>query len=194
MPYTCTIKQGNLLDEEDAAFIVNASNTTLTLGSGVSGAFRKKCGMELQQEMNDKLKSLERKLQKGDVIATSSAKCSNFKYALHAAVMDYNTGVNRHNKLPSLEDIDNILINMESYLQWYADNHPKETIRLVLPLMGCGVGGLDKQEVLERYRNFFQKEVPFDCEVVIYGHNDEDYRLVKKICAPLLLSQKQHCP
>jgi len=142
MAYACTVKQGNLLDEEDATFIVNASNTTLTLGSGVSGAFRRKCGMELQQEMNDKLKSLEKKLQKGDVIATSAAKCSNFKYALHTAVMDYNTGVTRQKRFPNLEDIDNILINIELYLQWYADNHPKETIKLVLPLMGCGIGGL----------------------------------------------------
>ncbi len=64
MSYTCTVKQGNLLNEDNATFIVNASNTTLVLGSGVSAAFRKKCGMQLQQEMFDKLKSLAQKLKK----------------------------------------------------------------------------------------------------------------------------------
>ncbi len=36
MAYHLNIKQGNLLEEKDATFIVNASNTRLLLGSGVS--------------------------------------------------------------------------------------------------------------------------------------------------------------
>ena len=112
MSYTCTVTQGNLLDEDPATFIVNASNTTLVLGSGVSAAFRKKCGMKLQQEMFDKLKSLDQALQKGDVVATSSGDASNFKYALHAVVMDYNQGVQRDDKLPSSNTINIILINI----------------------------------------------------------------------------------
>ena len=100
MPYTYTIRQGNLLNEEDATFIVNASNTTLILSSGVSGAFRGKCG--------------------------------NFMYALHAMAMDYNAVVASKEILPSVEDIDYILINIELYLQWYTGNHPDESIRLVL--------------------------------------------------------------
>jgi len=43
MPYSIVIKQGNLLSEE-ADFIVNASNTKLILGSGVSMAFKRHCG------------------------------------------------------------------------------------------------------------------------------------------------------
>lgn len=35
MNYKITIKEGNLLAEKDATFIVNASNTTMILGSGV---------------------------------------------------------------------------------------------------------------------------------------------------------------
>jgi len=161
MPYTCIIKQGNLLNEENATFIVNASNTTLVLGSGVSAAFRKKCGMRLEEEMFSKLRSLEQKLHKGDVIATSSGDTNNFKYALHAAVMDYNQGVNGKGKLPVINDIKTILSNIEPYLQWYADNHEGEAVKLVLPLMGCGVGGLDKKEVLETYKTYFQKDVSF---------------------------------
>jgi len=182
MSYTCTVKKGNLLDEKNATFIVNASNTQMLLGSGVSAAFRRRCGSTLQKEMFDKLRSLGHALQQGDVVATSSGESVNFLYALHAAVMDYNEGVRGDGTLPKLQDIDNILINIESYLKHYAAHHPGETIKLVLPLMGCGVGGLDRRKVLETYRNFFRRDVPFDSEVVVYGHNSEDYRLAKEIC------------
>ena len=197
MSYTCTVKLGNLLNEENATFIVNTSNTTLILGSGVSAAFRKKCGMKLQQEMLDKLQSLDQKLKKGDVIATSSGEATSFKYALHAAVMDYNQGVNGKDKLPTIDIVSLILNNIMPYLQWYSDNHENETIKLVLPLMGCGVGGLDTKEVLETYKSFFEKEISFDCEIVIYGHSTEDYELAKFICLdsteytyPLLFENK----
>ena len=72
MSYRCTVKPGNLLKEENATFIVNASNTKLQLGSGVSSAFRKVCGVVMQMEMLDKYKSLEQELKKGDIIATSA--------------------------------------------------------------------------------------------------------------------------
>jgi len=181
MSYTCTVKQGNLLNERNATFIVNASNTTLVLGSGVSAAFRKKCGIQLQQEMFDKLQSLDQKLQKGDVIATSAGTATNFKYALHAELMDYNQGINGKAKLPNIDTINLILNNIEAYLQWYSDNHKEETMKLVLPLMGCGVGGLNAKEVLGAYKSFFTKERSFDCEVVIYGHSTEDYDLARSI-------------
>jgi len=51
MGYKCIIKQGNLLNEENATFVVNASNTKLLLGSGVSMAFLRHCGRCLQEEM-----------------------------------------------------------------------------------------------------------------------------------------------
>ncbi len=181
MPYSCSVKQGNLLDEP-ATFIVNASNTTLQLGSGVSSAFKKVCGVELQQEMLRKLSSLNKKLQKGDVIATSSGRANHFLYALHAAVMDYNQGVRHTNKLPSLNDIQTILENIEHYLEWYHTKYPHETITLVLPLLGCGVGGLDKQTVLHIYKIFFQRQVPFVCDVIIYAYTHQDYFLAQKIC------------
>jgi hypothetical protein len=70
-------------------------------------------------------------------------------------------------------------------------------MKLVLPLMGCGVGRLNTKEVLETYKSFFAEESAFDCEVVIYGHSTEDYELAKSICLdttectyPLLFEKK----
>ena len=51
MSYTFTVTQGDLLQEEGTTFIVNASNTRLILGIGVSMAFKEHCGNVLQQEM-----------------------------------------------------------------------------------------------------------------------------------------------
>ncbi|WP_457743246.1 macro domain-containing protein [Sulfurimonas sp.] len=180
MPYKCTIKQGNLLEEEDATFIVNASNTKLLFGSGVSMAFKRHCGNILQDEMHEKLRSIG-KLEKGDVVATSSGNAKNFKYALHVAVMNYNKGVSTEQKAPTLQNIKTALENIEKYIKWYIENKNNQNIKLVLPLMGCGVGGLNKEDVIKLYREFFCRDVAFDCEVVIYGYNTQDYKKILKI-------------
>lgn len=176
MPYSIVVKQGNLLNEE-ADFIVNASNTKLILGSGVSMAFKRHCGIELQNEMSSVLNSINSDLVQGDVLATSSGRASNFKYSLHVAVMNYNQGVKYNEKNPTIEIIEKALQNIENYLLWYAKNK-SDTMKLVLPLMGCGSGGLHRVDVIELYKNFFTRQVDINCEVVIYGYSIEDYQLI----------------
>ena len=179
MAYQITVKQGNLLAEKGAAFIVNASNTRLLLGSGVSMAFKRHCGHALQNEMDKALEQTGGEFTQGDVVATSGGNAANFSYALHAAVMNYNKGIKADQKFPTIEVIETALQNIENYLLWYAKHKSKE-MKLVLPLLGCGVGGLKKGEVISLYKRFFSREVPFECEVVVYGYTDEDYRMVKK--------------
>jgi len=180
LSYKVSAKQGNLLNEDNATFIVNASNTRLILGSGVSMAFKRHCGIELQKEMNFQLEKLNSPLKKGDVVATSPGSANNFEYALHVAILDYNQGVRGNDKLPILEDIESALTNIESYLKGYSKEKGSENIKLVLPLMGCGVGGLDKSDVIELYKKFFKREVAFKCTVVVYGYSIEDYELINK--------------
>ena len=183
MGYKITVKQGNLLEEEKATFIVNASNTRLILGSGVSMSFKRHCGYALQKEMDLKLDAIEQALRKGDIVATSSANANNFTYALHAAIIDYNNGAKEYNKYPALCDIEIALENIEPYLQWYAKEYNRP-IKLVLPLLGCGTGGLDICKVSNIYKSFFSKDVPFDCDVVIYGYSKKDYELIKSSIFP----------
>jgi len=179
MPYSIVVKQGNLLNEE-ADFIVNASNTKLILGSGVSMAFKRHCGIELQHEMNCVLKSIEGSLIQGDVVATSSGKASNFKYSLHVAVMNYNQGIKHDQKNPMISTIEKALQNIENYLLWYAKNR-SNSMKLVLPLMGCGIGGLDKMNVIKTYETFFNRPIGIECELVVYGYTDEDYYSIVQI-------------
>ncbi|BAF73251.1 macro domain-containing protein [Sulfurovum sp. NBC37-1] len=183
MGYKITVKQGNLLEEENATFIVNASNTRLILGSGVSMSFKRHCGHELQEEMGFKLDAIGEELRKGDIVATSSANAKNFRYALHVAIMDYNKGTKECNKYPALNDIEIALENIEPYLEWYAKEHT-EPMKLVLPLLGCGTGGLDVCKVSNLYKSFLSRDVSFDCNVVIYGYSEKDYELIKSFMIP----------
>jgi len=180
MAYNLTIKQGNLLDERNATFIVNASNTRLLLGSGVSMSFKRHCGIELQHEMSSKLESIKQPLTKGDVVATSSADATNFIYALHAAIMNYNQGTKESDKFPTLNDIKLALENIELYLEWYAKENT-QPIKLVLPFLGCGVGGLQISDVFHLYESFFERNVSFDCNVVIYVYYPEEYAIIQGI-------------
>lgn len=179
MEYNIFIKQGNLLDEKYADFIVNASNSKLILGSGVSMAFKRHCGLKLQHEMNEIVRKLDVELQQEDVVATSSCNASNFQYVLHTVIMNYNKGIRNKEKLPTIKTIKTALKNIENYLLWYKEKNPN-TIKLVLPLMGCGVGGLDKREVIQVYKEFFSRDVDINCEVVIYGYSIEDYQQIIK--------------
>jgi len=124
MPYKTTIKKGNLITEE-ADFIVNASNTRLILGSGVSMAFKRHCGIQLQTELDAILGSMDGELQQGDVVVSSSANATNFKYALNVAVMNYNRGVRQTDKLPTLKTIEQSLQNIQKHLLLYTKKYSK---------------------------------------------------------------------
>ncbi len=174
MAYRIFFRQGNLLDAAAADFIVNPSNTLLQLGSGVSGAFARACGKALQAEMARALQKTGI-LKKGDVVLTGGGECRHFRAVLHAAVMDYNLGA--AHTAPTLGDIETILSNIERHLQ---RSQTAKTPSLLLPLMGTGVGGLCKHDVICLYRDFFRRESAIDCDVILYAHTHNDLALMKK--------------
>ena len=181
MSYKLSAKQGSLLNEQNATFMVNTSNTKLILGSGVSLAFRYSCGIKLQKEMTAALNRLEFILKKGDIVATSSGDSKNFKYALHIATMDYGSDLKDEDRLPTYKDVYNALKNIESYLLWYYTKNQNSDMKIVMPLIGCGMGKLDKMVILGLYKSFFLREVPFQCEVVVYGYSEEDYKMLNSV-------------
>ena len=157
-----TIKQGDIFSETQAVFLVNPSNTSLFLGSGVSRAFKLNCDKDLQKEMK-KLSPIKQ----GDVVIT---KCNDkFKNALHAAIMDYS----KPNPNPTYETIKTALKNIIEILK----KHPNS--KIVLPLMGTGVGGLDKEKVIKIYKEMLLP-ISNDYEIVIYGYKKDDYDLLIK--------------
>ena len=121
MLYTITPKHSNITDAK-VDFAVNASNTRLILGSGVSMAF----------------------------------------------------------KNPTPETITDILNNIEAYLEWFIKQHQTSKVSLALPLLGCGVGGLEKEIVLQLYKEHFAKKLSYTCDVEVYGYSKEDFELIKQ--------------
>ncbi len=179
MGYLLHVKEGNLLDVTDMTFVVNASNTSLILGSGVSMAFKQHCGTILQELMRERLSDMSEegiRVRPADVILTPPGEADNFRFILHAAIMDYRPGAH---PAPTLSLIHETLKNIEGYLEWYAQY--SETMRLALPLLGCGVGGLEKREVIELYKTFFSHQVDFDCDIFVYGHTHGDAELIREV-------------
>lgn len=177
MSYHIVIKPGNLLDESAADYIVNPSNTILSLGTGVSGAFSSACGPALQEAMTQALHS-SGSIEQGDVVATPPGDCSRFRFVLHAAVMDYRPEARQ--VAPTLNTVRTILTKIEAVLADEAEK-TNSPLTLVLPMMGTGVGGLDKEEVLKIYRDFFSRPVAFECSVTLYLHSERDFLLAKSV-------------
>jgi O-acetyl-ADP-ribose deacetylase (regulator of RNase III) len=180
MSYKISCKEGNLLNETDVTFAVNASNTNMLLGSGVSMAFKRVCGIALQVEMFEKLRVLEREIEQGDIIKTSAVNAKNISYILHVAVINYNKQSQIKEKNPSLKIIEKSLFLIEKEIKEVTSNPLQQPIKLLLPLLGCGVGGVNKEHLISLYKEFFSRKLELDCNVVIYGYTKEDYELLIK--------------
>ncbi|MBB5020940.1 macro domain-containing protein [Desulfurispira natronophila] len=179
------VKQGNLLTEPDATFILNASNTVLSLGSGVSAAFREHCGGEEYQaylnQVRRKHEAEHGPVKQGEVIVSGPGQANNFLYAFHAAVMDYSRGRSRPPQMTTLVDIlNNINQHLSRFVPKLRSEDPQRAIKLVLPLMGTGVGGLEARKVLDKYRTFLPEMASrYDMDIVVYGYHREDFLLVR---------------
>lgn len=165
------IKYGNLIKEK-ATFIVNASNTALILGSGVSKAFRQHCGGSFYQQELYKIKEQIKMINQGDVIISDSGVAKNFKYALHIAVMNYTDDAK--SPFPTYQQIKQALNNTITIIENKTKVEKIRNPKLVIPLLGCGTGGLKKEKVFFIIKNTFQK-TKINLEVVIYLHETKDY-------------------
>jgi len=154
------------IKKEKGDYIVNPSNTVLSLGSGVSGVLKMMCP-ELQNVMWEYL-NRNGFLNPGD-IAITPYPCSEFKYAIHAAVMDY-----RENALkiePDFKRIEMICKKIAFLLN-------NKDVKVITPLLGTGIGGLDKEKVFKIMKRYF---LPIKAEVILIIHNKKDYEKLIKI-------------
>jgi O-acetyl-ADP-ribose deacetylase (regulator of RNase III) len=126
-------------------YVINPSNTILKLGSGVSGVLRMMCP-KLQKVMDEWVRE-NGFLNPGDIVVTEYP-CDEYKFAIHAAVMDYRPFAKRVN--PDYERIEMICKNVASFLEG-------KDVVVITPLLGTGVGGLDKKRVEEIMEKYFEK-------------------------------------
>ena len=154
-----TLKFGDI-SKEKGDYVVNPSNTVLSLGSGVSGVLKRMCP-ELQNVMWEWL-NRNGYLNPGD-IAITPYPCEEFEYVIHAAVMDYRD--NAKKVAPDLYRIETICEKI-SFL--FKD----ENVKIITPLLGTGVGGLNKKEVYKIMKKYFSN---IKADVILVIHNKKDY-------------------
>ena len=83
---------GSLVDPAIGAHaVVNASNPSVALGSGVSGALREACGgTAFQQELRERLEEdFDAELEPDDCLVTSAGTSAAFRWVLHVPAVDY---------------------------------------------------------------------------------------------------------
>ncbi len=139
--------------------IVNAANNWLKLGAGVAGAIRKKGGPEIQAECDH-----IGPIRVGEAAITTGGKLPA-RYVIHAAVMG--------DEPASYESVRRAT---RAALRLAAERGLKT---VAFPLLGTGVGGLDKERVarimLEEIR-----AAPDDLEVTLYGYTPEDAETLRR--------------
>jgi len=148
------------ISKERGEYVVNPSNTVLSLGSGVSGVLKRMCP-ELQNVMWEWL-NRNGFLNPGD-IAITPYPCEEFEYVIHAAIMDYREDAKEI--APNLKRIEQIC---EKIAFLFKDKNTT----IITPLLGTGVGGLDKREVYKIMKKYFDK---IKAEVILVVHNKKDY-------------------
>lgn len=179
--YHFSIVLGDIITAK-ADYIVNASNTAMRLGSGVSGALKRVCGSELERAMQE---ALNKRLNLGSLTQGEVLKTASFGLEagaiLHAAVMNYTD--KSAPKAPSLDTIRQILKNIQKLIladiasKSKASKSPSEGISLALPLLGCGVGGLKASEVAGVMREFFtpNKTHKIPCHAQLFCFSKRDF-------------------
>jgi len=173
--------------------IVNASNTSAALGSGVSRAISDECGGSvLQAEMREKLvEEFDGVLEEGDCLVTSAGTSSRFKHVLHVSSVDY-----RGTK--AVQGANGVVVTVtspariqsctEAALAAAADlardrNAPTS---ITFPLLGAGSGGVAPaaamRAMLAGLRAYFSADPEAPIERIVFAVPESDRH---EICSRL---------
>ena len=158
----------NDITKIDVDAIVNASNTQLKMGGGVSGAIFKAAGAQLQEACN-KLAPIKI----GQAVITDGFE-SNAKYIIHAAGPIYQVGNQEQEK--QLYDC------YHNSLQLAADKH-LETI--AFPLISSGVYGYPSDEALTIAQTAIHDFLgSYEGEMTVYllVYNDDAFKTAQSLC------------
>jgi len=130
------VRQGSLT-EGDEDVLVNASNTRLRLGSGVSAAIRRACGPEYQEHLDAELSRRPSGLAQGDAIVTHAGSHPRARAVVHVAVMDYSDGFSARS-FPSLA-----VVARGARRTWeLVEGLDLPRVRVAMVALGAGTGGL----------------------------------------------------
>lgn len=143
------VVQGSLTDGRETV-LVNASNTNVALGTGVSGAIRRACGEGYQEHIKQKMiERFKGPMSPGDVLITDAGSHPTAKWVAHIAVMDYREGFTGRS-FPTLETIKKGCSKLWPAIEEVAgDEHGEATdagVTVAMVALGGGTGQLGVRE------------------------------------------------
>jgi O-acetyl-ADP-ribose deacetylase (regulator of RNase III) len=134
------VVQGSLT-EGNETLLVNASNTNVSLGSGVSAAIRSACGSGYQDHISRELEKVHGgPMLPGQVLVTDAGKHPRARWVAHVAVMDYREGFTG-SSFPTLDVIRACCTNLVRAI----DALP-ERVTIAMVALGGGTGQLGVRE------------------------------------------------
>ena len=137
--------QGSLTDG-DAALLVNAANTNINLGSGVSGAIRAACGEGYQAHIHDELRRRHGgPLEPGAVLITDAGRHPSARYVAHVAVMDYRQGFTAES-FPTMPLLVRCYVNLWEAIEEIDDT---PTLSVATVALGAGTGRIGLRDSVE---------------------------------------------
>ncbi len=138
------VTQGSLTDGP-CDLLINASNTSMTLGSGVSGAIRIACGAGYQSYLDEELLAHRGGvLQPGQVLFTNAGQHPRARYVAHAAVMDYRNGFTGLS-YPTLELVEQAYIRIWEGIATLGESG----LSVAVVALGAGTGNLGARDPIE---------------------------------------------
>ncbi|WP_294967019.1 Appr-1-p processing protein [Sulfurimonas sp.] len=100
--------------------------------------------------------------EKVDVVIESSSTQTNYKYIFYVSA--------NQSYMQMQASLNSMLIIIKDKVKSEDIQNPS----LLMPLLGCGVGGLKKEKVFLLIKSIFQK-ADFDLDVIIYFDDKKDY-------------------
>lgn len=160
--------------DQTADAVVNATNSELLEGSGISGVIFSKCGSnELAQECS----KFQTPIKDGNAVITSACKMKNAKYIIHAVGPDF-----RQTPKAFLE-LFNAYYNSLVLLK---DNN-LHTISFSLISSGIFAGNLPNpaeesaKQCSRAYKKFIQDFPDYDIDVLLCAFTSAEYNAAKTV-------------
>jgi O-acetyl-ADP-ribose deacetylase (regulator of RNase III) len=145
--------------------LVNASNTIVQLGSGVSGAIARACGPTFQAELTAAMQlRFGGAMEPGDVLLTGAGKHPRATSVAHVAVMDYRPGARE--VAPDLARIEKGCVGL-----WRSLAELPGPLSVAMVALGAGTGALGVADPTEIACRTLQETPPPSVQrVVFYGY------------------------
>jgi O-acetyl-ADP-ribose deacetylase (regulator of RNase III) len=187
------VRQGSLTDGDEDV-LVNASNTNVALGSGVSAAIAKACGPGYQEHIKQALDArFGGPMPPAEVLVTDAGAHPRAKWVAHVAVMDYRPGAPA-GTTPSRGRIREACEKLWRALEAIDSPSP---LGVAMVALGAGVGGLGVRAPTEEACDTLRAHLAVTPgswigKVVFYGYALHEFIAVKEVVHEKLHEHRGH--